>query len=60
MLEKDDYSIYNLLENLTFASKDNINGTFDIFDKKEYKKIIKDIAEKMVKIIERVDNNIKK
>jgi hypothetical protein len=57
--ETDNESIYSVLENLKFASKNNSDGTFELFDKKEYKKIIKQLTNQMIELINKVDKKIK-
>lgn len=55
---KDDYSVYDCFYDLTFASKNNLKGSFDLFDNKEYKKLIDDLSKKMSSIINEIEQKL--
>jgi hypothetical protein len=57
--QEDSYSIYNVLDNLSFPSKKNLNGTFELFDEREYKKFINTYSKQMIELISNVDKTIK-
>ncbi len=52
--EKDEASIYNL-QTITFASRKQPYGTFELFDKKFYNNHIQEIANQMTDTIHRID-----
>ena len=53
-VEKDETSIYNL-HTITFASRKQPYGTFELFDKKFYKEHIQETANQMIDTIHRID-----
>ena len=57
LTEKDDISIFKTFTELTFASKDNLSGTFDLFDEKGYSELVNNFADKMVGLIKEIDKS---
>lgn len=57
--KSDDYSIYKEINNLKFASKNDLYGTFELFDENKCKKIIDELADQMIDLIKKIDEKIK-
>ncbi len=57
--KEDEVSIYKTINYLNFASHKKPIGTFELFDKNGYKKILNKIAQEMIDTIHRIDNVLK-
>ena len=54
----DEYSIYKIYENLKFASKDNPEGTYELFDEDEYQEILSKLFKEVKNLIKDVDKKL--